>query len=47
MIIMQLLTLLITILPIHFKVKMTGQTGNNGIKNVEIMVPVKHLSNDF
>ena len=24
---------------------MTGQTGNNGIKNVEIMVPLKYLSN--
>ena len=28
-----------------FKVKMTGQTGNNGIKNVEIMIPLKYLSN--
>ena len=28
-----------------FKVKMAGQTGNNGIKNVEIMVPLKYLSN--
>ena len=24
---------------------MTGQTGNNGTKNVEIMVPLKYLSN--
>ena len=29
----------------NFKVKFTGQTGNNGRKNVEIMVPLKHLSN--
>ena len=29
----------------HFKVKMTGQTGNNGTKNLEIMVPLKYLSN--
>ena len=29
----------------NFKVKMTGQTGNNGTKNVEIMVPRKYLSN--
>ena len=29
----------------NFKVKMTGQTGNNGTKNVEIMVLLKHLSN--
>ena len=29
----------------NFKVKMTGQTGNDGIKNVEIMVPIKYLSN--
>ena len=28
----------------NFKVKMTCQTGNNGTKNVEIMVPLKHLS---
>ena len=24
---------------------MTGQSGNDGTKNVEIMVPIKHLSN--
>ena len=29
----------------NFKVKMTGQTGNNGTKNVEIMVPLKYLGN--
>ena len=29
----------------NFKVKMTGQTGNDGTKNVEIMVPLKYLSN--
>ena len=29
----------------NFKVKMTGQTGNNGTKSVEIMVPLKYLSN--
>ena len=29
-----------------FKVKMTGKTGNNGTKNVEIMVPLTNLS-DF
>ena len=28
-----------------FKVKMIGQTGDNGTKNVEIMVPLKYLSN--
>ena len=27
------------------KEKLTGQTGNNGTKNVEIMVPLKYLSN--
>ena len=27
------------------KVKFTGQTGNNGRINVEIMVPLKYLSN--
>ena len=29
----------------NYKVKMTGQTGDNGTKNVEIMVPLKCLSN--
>ena len=29
----------------NFKVKMTGQTGNNGTKNIEIMAPLKYLSN--
>ena len=28
----------------NFKVKMTGQTGNDGTKNVEIMVPLKYLN---
>ena len=28
-----------------FKVKMNGQTGDNGTKNVELMVPLKYLSN--
>ena len=28
-----------------FKVKMTGQTGNNGTKDAEIMVPLKYLRN--
>ena len=27
------------------KEKITGETGNNGTKNVEIMVPLKYLSN--
>ena len=29
----------------NFKTKMTGQADNNGIMNVEIMVPLKYLSN--
>ena len=29
----------------NFKVKMVGQTGDDGTKNVEIMVPIKYLSN--
>ena len=29
----------------NFKVKFTGQTGNNGTKDVEIIVPLKYLSN--
>ena len=28
-----------------FKVKITGQTGNGGTKDVEIMVPLKYLNN--
>ena len=44
---MQLLTLLKIILLIHLilKKKMTRQTGDNGTKNVEIMVQLKYLSN--
>ena len=30
---------------VTFKQKITGQTGNNGTKNVEIIVPLKYLSN--
>ena len=29
----------------NFKAKITGRTGNNRTKDVEIMVPLKHLSN--
>ena len=29
----------------NFKVKMTGKTGDDGTKNVEIMLPLKDLSN--
>ena len=29
----------------NFKVKITGQTADDGTKNVEIMVPLKYLSN--
>ena len=29
----------------NFEVKMTGQTGDDGTKNVEIMVPLEYLSN--
>ena len=29
----------------NFKTKITGQTNNNEIVNVEIMVPLKYLSN--
>ena len=29
----------------NFKVKITGQTGNDGTKDVEIIVPLKYLSN--
>ena len=30
---------------VNFKVKMAGQTGDEGTKSVEIMVPLKYLSN--
>ena len=29
----------------NFKVKMTGQAENDGTKSVEIMIPLKYLSN--
>ena len=31
--------------PFNFKLKITGKTGNGGTKDVEIMVPLKYLSN--
>ena len=30
-----------------YKQKITGQTGNDGTKYVQIMLPVKHLSNSW
>ena len=30
---------------LKFKEKITGQTGNDGTTDVDIMVPLKHLSN--
>ena len=39
---MQLLTLLKIIL-LNIKVKITGQTRDDGTKNVEIMVPLKYF----
>ena len=30
---------------LNLKAKITGETGNNDTKNVEIMVPLKYLSN--
>ena len=42
----KLLTLLNAITDLfNLQVKLTGQTGNNGTKNVEIVVPLKYLSN--
>ena len=32
---------------LNFKEKMTGQTGDNGTENGEIMVPLKYLSNSW
>ena len=29
----------------QFKTKIAGRTGNNGTKNINIMVPLKYLSN--
>ena len=29
----------------NFKAKITGRTGNNGTRDVEIMVPLNYLSN--
>ena len=34
-----------TINSFNFKAKITGQTGDDGAKDVEIMVPLKYLSN--
>ena len=44
-----LIFLLITIKIFHsiFKKQITGQTGNGGTKDVEIIVPLKYLSNSW
>ena len=44
--ILLILLLLIQLIRLDLKQKITGQTNNNGrIDNVEIMVPLKYLSN--
>ena len=45
MILMALMLLIPLILKENNRSKITGQTGNGGIINVEIMVPLKYLSN--
>ena len=43
---MQLLNLLkLMLLPFSLKEKLTGQTGNNGTENIEIIVTLKYLKN--
>ena len=40
-----LLKLILLLILLVLKKKLTGQTDNNGTENVEIMVPIKYLSN--
>ena len=40
-----LIFLMITIIVFKFKQQIKEQTGNSGTKDVEIMVPLKYLSN--
>ena len=37
--------MILIVLPFKSKQKVTGQTGNNVTKDVQIMVPLKYLSN--
>ena len=40
-----LIFLLIISASFKFKIKIAGRTGNDGTKNVNIMIPLKYLSN--
>ena len=40
-----LLKLILLLILLVLKKKLTGQTDSNGTENVEIMVPIKYLSN--
>ena len=45
MAILLMFLMILIVLPFKSKQKVTGQTGNNGTKDVQIMVPLKYLSN--
>ena len=45
MAVLLILLVIIIVLYLKQKQKMTGQTRNNGTKDVQIMVPLKYLSN--
>ena len=45
MAVLLILLVIIIVLYLKQKQKMTGQTENNGTKDVQIMVPLKYLSN--
>ena len=45
MAVLLILLVIIIVLYLKQKQKMTGQTGNNGTNDVQIMVPLKYLSN--
>ena len=40
-----IMKLILLLIPLKSKKKIACQAGNNGIKNVEIMIPSKYLSN--
>ena len=45
MVLLLMLLQIILLAHLKLKVKKTGQTSNGGTKSVEIMVPLKYLSN--
>ena len=45
MVLLLMFLMILIVLYLNINKKITGQTGNNGTKGVQIMAPLKYLSN--